>query len=849
MARSKHAEPRVLVAAARRIPLDDSTATKKQAGKRQDWQEDSWAYFDLVPEIKYSTWFLGNAMSKLRLFVATEDPEEPDGEPIPVDDERSTISQAVASQAIAELRRLSGGGGGGSSLGEILREANMNLEIAAEGWLIGRGQRIDEETGRETAPESWEIHSTSEVEAKKVKLPDGREASMVVKENPEDRSGTPLDPDLDTAIRFWQRHPRWGNLPDCAMRGVLDECETLLVLSRQARAEARSRLPAGILVTPAEFDYSTTDQTATDDNEEALGDPFLNALVIALTDPIQDESSPAGLAPLLARVPSAPGDNLRDRFFHIDLARKTDEALDARIKTRIDRIARGINLPVEVVMGHQQTTFANAEQVDQDTYEDHLEPRAILLCDIFTGEFLRQQLREAFSTADGIVPDEVEDEIRSVFVWMDPSRLVASPNVEENAELAYDRFELSGSAYRRYKGYDETDAPTPIEMLIRAGLRRGIFTADLTKALIELLGEEIEVVDSAQADETIESSETAPSEDPDAGDGETAARLRTLARLLVSSQQSNGNGQAPPAIVAAPQQQVPEDNPGRRLVDLDRDLRARLLVLADRTMTRALERAGNIIKSKAKDARPLVRNVAADRVGVTLGRSIVANAGINPEELLEGAFDSMEAQFLAWAEHAQEEALAYASEIAGGFTVAEREALALRQAEDVAEAWAWARETLEAQAAARLFDPEAFVGEVGEVDPNMRVQAGIIRQAMARAGGTRGVQTGSAGEAWISIADGGQRPAGGIGTGELIREALTSHGVEVEAYRWIYGIAARRSPFEPHRALDGVVFENFDDEVLANRSSFPPLSHYLPGDHAGCLCDFEPVIVPRSELS
>lgn len=849
--RSRHSEARVLVAAATRVRLDDKKAVKKAAGKRQDWQDDAWAYFDLVPEIKYSTWFLGNAMSKLRLYVATADPEDDTAAPIPVDDERSPISEAVAVQAIAELRRLAGGGGGVATMGEILREANMNLEISAEAWLVGRGQRIDEETGREISPERWEVHSVSEVQAKQTKLADGRTASLVVMAGPDDKKGEPLDPELDTAIRFWQRHPRWGNLPDCAMRGVLDECETLLVLSRQARAESRSRLPAGILVTPSEFDYGSTEPGQDDDTAE--GDPFLNALVVAMTTPIQDESSPAGLAPMLARVPSAPGDNLAQRFFHIDLSRKTDEALDARIKTRIERIARGLNLPVEVVMGHQQTTFANAEQVDQNTFDDHLEPRAILLCDIFTGEFLRQQLREAFRTEGdgGTVPDVIEDEIRKVFVWYDPTQLVAEPDLSASADSAFDRFTISDAAYRRAKGYDESDAPELLEVLARVGLRRGIFTADLSKALVEFLGQPIEVEESAEA----------PEEVVDGGevDEQAQARFVELARLLLAAEaqrRGSSNGHTPPpletlpALAAAAEAIVPPDeNPGRRLVEIDRDLRARLLVLADRTMTRALERAGAIIKSKAPNTRELVRNVPNDRVGATLGHSIVANAGVNPDELLEGAFDAMEEQFMAWGAHAQQEALEYAVEIAGGIPVAEREALKLRQAEDLAEAWAWARETLEAQASARLFDPESFVQEVGEVDPNLRVQAGIIRQAMTRAGGTRGVQTGSKGEAWVSVANGGQRPAGGIGTGELIRETLESHDVNVEAYRWIYGPAARKSPFEPHVRLAGVVFQNFDDEVLANHDSFPPLPYYLPGDHAGCLCDFEPVIVPRSDLS
>ncbi len=66
---------------------------------------------------------------------------------------------------------------------------------------------------------------------------------------------------------------------------------------------------------------------------------------------------------------------------------------------------------------------------------------------------------------------------------------------------------------------------------------------------------------------------------------------------------------------------------------------------------------------------------------------------------------------------------------------------------------------------------------------------------------------------------------------------------------WVYGPAYRQHPFEPHQSLDGITFRNFDDEVLANTDSFPEVPFYIPGDHAGCICDVSPVIVPADELA
>jgi hypothetical protein len=84
---------------------------------------------------------------------------------------------------------------------------------------------------------------------------------------------------------------------------------------------------------------------------------------------------------------------------------------------------------------------------------------------------------------------------------------------------------------------------------------------------------------------------------------------------------------------------------------------------------------------------------------------------------------------------------------------------------------------------------------------------------------------------------------GGIGLGDLLRGEMASRGVAVEGYRWVYGPAARRRPFEPHARLAGTTFQNFDDDVLANSAGWPPFSHFMPGDHSGCLCDVEPVLI------
>lgn len=821
MPRRQPAEPRALVAAATRIELRDKKLAQRAAGRRQEWQEDAWAYFDLVPEIKQSTWILGNLIAKLRLFVAVENPEDPEGEPIPVSDPTSGVPAEVAAQCEAELGRLRGAVGGQA---EILREMNMNLEITGEGYLIARGQRpLLDEQGKPVVdaqgvavldvnqPEEWSVRSISEVEVKngETRVKDAPSASGGAS-----GQGVLLDPDYDTAIRFWQRHPRWSGLADCAMRGVLDVCETLLILTRQTRAEARSRLPSKLLVLPSDISFGTPVPTQQEAQGGVSDNPVLDAIVEAISSAIEDESSAASLAPVTLQ---ASGENLQQRIFTVDLSRQTDSSLEDRITHNVERLARGLNLPVEKVMGHMATTFANANQIHQDMYEEHIDPRAILVVDILTTGFLRPQLIEAEVDPEWITGT------RPVFVWFDPAQLLTQPDPAQNADAALEADAISWTAYRAAKGFTEDDAPDVMEVLLRTVLSSTRMDPAVVAAILAKAGVTLD----------IQALPAAPT-------GQAAVIDTTLA---------DPSGTMTLAALAAMATARPAStDAGRRLMEIDRDLRTRLLVLADTAMQQALTTAGNRIRSKMPQARTLAAHVPRSHVGATMGRTLVAAAGISEDELLAGAFDALEGAFMSWGSAAQAEALDLVQKLATGFSTAERDALGLRQAEDLTEAWAWLRETLASLAHARLFDPSPLITTLGEADPALTVPAGLIRQAVTRAGGMSGVQTtglNGGAAAWVSVTDGGSRPAGGIGTGELIMGALTSHAVQVEGYVWEVGFPA--VPFEPHQALAGVTFTNFDDPALANNDSFPEFDFLMPGDHAGCQCDFTPVLLSADE--
>jgi hypothetical protein len=803
---------RSITAAAARITLGDKKATIT-IRRPLDWQDESFAYCSTVPELKHAQRYVGDAFAKVRIFAAYRDSDSDSKEPIEIDSDESPVPPEIQQAAIAEVSRLQSELGGQSA---ILRRAGMNLDSVGEGYLVGFAE-IANNPGEPPTPEEWRWCSIREVKKKGDKF--------YVLAGPSDKQGREIT-EQDTIIRIWEQDAEWANVADCAMKGVLGEAKILQILSQQVLAQAMRAMSNGFFTLPNELSFGPADETEPEEGEEQDADPFEEAMEAVFMGPIEDPSDPNSVQPGLLR---GPAEFLKEEFLrHVTFwSKDVDEALDAKIEARVKRIARGISLPVEVVMGLDQTTYANAKQVDQDTFEDYLQPRVELLCDGLTIGFLRPNLRD--STVD-------EAWISKVVIWYDASVLIGQPNTETHALEASKAGLIGDSSARQALGFSDQDAPTPLELLIRLALNRGVNSPEVAVAILAQIADEAGV--------TLPSTEDlakASSRPPNvAATVEAALREALLAAHLDSLQPRVAT---PIAITASSRERT---NPGTRLVAIDREIRTRLIVATNDAMTRALERAGNKMKSKANGERAILRNVHPLQVGAMLGPT-KATRFVSTEEALEGAWDELERQFMAWGQSAQADALNAASVVASGFSTAERSMLQLRQAEDLSEAWAWLKGALQSMAAQQMFDPTVPMPENGEFDPALRVPAGLLREAVARAGGARGLISTRDGGAYITLRDSGHGPAGGIGTGELLSSAMRDHGVATEGYEWTYGPAYRARPFEPHMALDGLQFVNFDDPILANTSGFPETAFYIPGDHAGCICDVTPILIPAQE--
>lgn len=810
----------VLRASAYKKNLTNDKAQNATKVRREGWQEESLENFDELAIVKAPVWWSGNAMSKLKLFAGVRPIDDPEGSPIPVSDPGSGVPTNLATYAQAEIERLKSPFGGRA---EILRMMQMNLELTGLAWLIGIGatSQFVDDGGIQVeivTPESWDVKSVREVEEKG----SGTTAKTIIHTRPGD-NGYELSPDRDEAIAVFQRNPGWSSLADCHMRGLLTDCASLVLLQNEVQAESKSRQSNGILLLPNELGQGPIVDSESEDGDEAATDPLMDALADSLIEPIEDPSSAASVVPMLLR---GPADALKEVRL-VRLSRETTAVLEQRIEARKVGIAEGMNLPPEVVRGHMGTTFANAAQIDQDTYDDYLSPRVGLICDGLTVAFLQPHLLDA-----GFPPDLVE----RIIIAPDPSDMIKTADPAEFVDEGVTLDTISDEAWRRYRGFSEDDAPPPEDRLIRAILKQRSWDAGLVDAVVKDLDPTLKI--PAPPGETVPGAPQAAPAPPIA-----ASALVDGLRIVLAAAEAHKDARLAARATGALQRR----SPGHVLAAIDRDLRTKTLTAANHAMNRALERAGNRLKAR-NNLKASLKTINPVYAAQQLGPELVASAGFSDDELIGGdAFDGTVAQFDAWTAYAQNEALAIA---AGVVTLsgAQREQIRQQQIAARKEAGEWLRDALTALAAARLYAPDDLA-ERGEVDPSGKVPAGLVRFAMAIAGGAQGLEQ----KAGSYVAEVNGQPPGGIGNGQTLQSILSDGGAKIQANVWDYGPSQRLHPFEPHEDLDGLVFESFQSDDLATDGAADWVglngASYFPGDHDGCACEYVIVWVTPDELT
>lgn len=835
--------PRAMTAAGARIDLSRPTPI---TNRRVEWQTAAWDYRDSVPELQFVASFVRSSLGRLRVFPAERRPRGIPPQPLdrlPVPNNaldqvktESSLSSSTRQAAVAASGRLNFDQQGST----LLARLGENLEFAGEAYLLG-------ENGDEG--EEWSIKSVSEVQIGNgvVRLIDPGGGM----------GGRELVPGQHELLRLWNPHPRFHLWPDSPIAALLETCEAMLLLSRRGRAHDRSRISTGkALYLPDELSVQRAGSAPTAADTEGGfedQDPFLEELTAFMMTPILNDADPSAVVPLIIRGPAMAQDGttpMKDVIGTIDLHNADPKDLDTRRDNLVSILARGIDLPPEVLTGIGDTNHWNGAVISAETVKSHIEPRAERMCDALTVAYLWPALK-----AMGIPREERE----KVCLWFDPSELMQDPDRGQAAKDAHQAGVISHAAARRALGFSDEDAPSDTEVLTRTLTEGRAYEASIP-VLIALSGLDLEdpkmkrvmtlamnsmfnplAKGDIRKDPSLDQYGT--TQDADAtgranGRPPQVNRAGDRSRALPPAAPTTGNSPRNVTVRASAQREQVHRRASAKLARIDHELTVTLLAHAEATVGRATEKTANSLRNQARK-----RGIAASAfpdgcdpraVLAQGGRALVA--GLDDQAALEGALDDYAVRFerdVAAAARAVEMTVAdmVGAEKAKG--------LAQRLTERARGAWQWLKQRLRERIHEVLYGENRLTPSEADTD---LVPASLIRGAVAQVGGLSEGAAGVANDGRLVRGPGDPvRPATGPGTGIEVMDIMRGADAQVASWSWDYP-ANPRAHFEPHRALDGLEFSSWTDPLLdagAEASWIGPYFH--PGDHPGCLCAAVPL--------
>lgn len=241
-------------------------------------------------------------------------------------------------------------------------------------------------------------------------------------------------------------------LPDSPVSGVLDALSEIELLSALSKAQTRSRLQTvGLLGVASELSISSSDMphNAPDSAVGQDTDDFAEMLKDAISRQMDDPEL-TGAIPILLR---APAEMLAEGGWAawLQMSHSYDEVLAARLDKAIQRLAYGLPMPIEVLLGMSASNRAVAFQIEEAGYKEHVEPFALATGQVYASALSR------------ILDLEETDVVKFI---PDPTALLARQHSVEDAITAWNLGLVSAKWVRSVLGIDEENAPTPEDLAL-----------------------------------------------------------------------------------------------------------------------------------------------------------------------------------------------------------------------------------------------------------------------------------------------------------------------------------------------------------------------------------------------
>jgi hypothetical protein len=521
------------------------------------WQARCYGHYHNIGEYRFACDWKGNMLSKAILHAGLN---KQDGKGV------QTQTEGPAKFWMDKL------GGDEDGRAELLRLIGVNFSIAGECYVVAYQDTDPLGDGGDI----WTV-----VAPTKIRIPTrdstGKYTGKYAIANVEiDR-----DPTEVLCIRIWNSDVEDPLKAMAPSQAVLDSLDEIHRLTEHVAAQVDSRLAgAGILLLPSEMTLPTPaipDGAQVKQANTAV--QVMNLINQAMAESIRNRSKASAKVPIVITAPGEVIEKVQHLTFWSDLDEK---AIEMR-KEAIQRLALGLDMPPEVLMGTAESNHWNAWQADEASIKAHTEPLLKIITSSLAKGYLRRNLRGGLADGSMKVADT---ELRFYTIIADTSEMRLRPNRSKEALELYHEGILSREAVIRETGFDPSDAMADEERTawLIFKLAQGQTTPEFVQAALEEMGVKLNVT-VPETDQTQEARPQPSLVDHPVQDIPDQARSERR-------RDARNEGNVPSADIArvASVQSTLSDDRAR--------LAAGTAVACEQAVFRALERAGNRMKQK-----------------------------------------------------------------------------------------------------------------------------------------------------------------------------------------------------------------------------------------------------------
>lgn len=310
------------------------------------WQSEAWGFYETNGELSYTADYIGAAQSLVRYYARHVDESGvPQGE---VDDDPE-ISKIMATML-----------GGPIQATQVQGALGIALTVAGDCYLIGRA-------ATPVMGDTWTV-----VASQYVRFPGAGKVSVDFGNG----RFVSLDPSRDIVIRIWRQSAARPLLARASTRALLGDFDLLQKLRLFMRSELNSRIASG-----GGVQWIPTELTFAGDAENNIppGAPGVAQMLYeAWSSNIEGHGTAAAVGPVVAEGPIDVIERIPGPMqFVIPLS---ERSMDYR-RELIQTIARGMNVPSDVVEGMRNANHWQSWWATEEFTTKTIAPDSALICD------------------------------------------------------------------------------------------------------------------------------------------------------------------------------------------------------------------------------------------------------------------------------------------------------------------------------------------------------------------------------------------------------------------------------------------------------------------------------------